>query len=62
MNFIRLQKSGNKWNAECPICKEGRSAGRKRRFWILQDRDKTTVYCFNCGLNTSLESFIYKCL
>lgn len=58
-NLKRLEKKGDKWNAECPICKEGKSAGRKKRFWVLRDNTKTTLYCFNCGFNTSFESFIY---
>jgi len=35
------------YNAECCVCHEGHSAGRKRRlFYFLEDR---YFYCFNCG-------------
>lgn len=40
-------RSGDAYNACCPICHEGKSFGKKKRCWYLPNRD--LIYCFNCG-------------
>ncbi len=40
------KKYGNIYNAECPICKEGKSAGRSRRLYYFPN--KQYFYCHNC--------------
>lgn len=39
--------SGDAYNCCCPICREGKSFGKKKRCWYLPQRD--LIYCFNCG-------------
>jgi len=60
LNLIRLERKGSNFVSECPICKEGKSAGRKQRFHILFDGKKTTCYCFNCGISTSFTKFLQE--
>jgi Toprim-like len=40
------KKYQNSFNAECPICKEGKSAGRSRRLFYFPTKDY--FYCHNC--------------
>lgn len=41
------KKYQNVFNAECPICKEGKSAGRSRRLYYFPN--KQYFYCHNCS-------------
>lgn len=41
------KKFQNVYNAECPICKEGKSAGRSRRLFYFPNKDY--FYCHNCS-------------
>lgn len=41
------KKYQNIFNAECPVCKEGRSAGRSRRLFFFPL--KNYLYCHNCS-------------
>ena len=40
------KKYQNTFNAECPVCKEGKSAGRSRRLFYFPNKDY--FYCHNC--------------
>jgi DNA primase len=40
------KRSQKVYNAECPVCNEGKSSGRKRRLFYFPD--KRYFYCFNC--------------
>lgn len=40
------KRSQKVYNAECPVCHEGKSSGRKRRMFYFPD--KRYFYCFNC--------------
>ena len=40
------KKYQNIFNAECPVCKEGKSAGRSRRLFYFPNKDY--LYCHNC--------------
>jgi hypothetical protein len=44
------------WFFSCPFCHEGKSWGRKHRFWYHVEDDY--VHCFNCGKNCSPEDAI----
>ena len=41
------KKYQNIFNAECPVCKEGRSTGRSRRLFFFPL--KNYLYCHNCS-------------
>lgn len=40
------KKYQNTFNAECPVCKEGKSAGRSRRLFYFPNKEY--FYCHNC--------------
>jgi hypothetical protein len=58
LSLKRLTKEGKIYTSECPICKEGKSAGKKKRFHVLVDNEKATCFCHNCGISTSFYNFI----
>jgi hypothetical protein len=37
----------NVFNAECPVCKEGKSSGRSRRLFYFPNKEY--LYCHNCS-------------
>ena len=39
-------KSNNVYNACCPICREGKSWGKKKRLFFIPEKQK--LYCHNC--------------
>ena len=41
------KKYQNAFNAECPVCKEGKSSGRSRRLFYFPN--KQYLYCHNCS-------------
>ena len=45
--FPRYKKITRVYEASCPICREGKSWGKKRRCYYLTDEN--TVCCHNCG-------------
>lgn len=55
----RLEEVGNYYNFECPFCREGNSAGRKKRAFILKDNGYS-FYCHNCFASMSFQSFLYE--
>lgn len=42
-----FKKTTGQYNAACPICKEGKSLGRKKRLWYYTSSNK--FHCFNCN-------------
>ena len=40
-------RGNDTYNCCCPICKEGKSWGRKKRCWYIPAQN--LIYCFNCG-------------
>lgn len=50
------KKGAGTYNAECPYCHEGKSAGRKRRFFYIPDQDY--AYCHNCNESKSGLDFV----
>jgi len=43
----KYNKHNNTYNACCPLCREGRSWGKKKRLYYIVD--KNVVCCHNCG-------------
>jgi hypothetical protein len=44
---VSHQKSSDTYNSCCPICREGKSWGRKKRAFYIPDQE--LIYCHNCG-------------
>lgn len=44
---VSYNKYNNTYNSCCPICKEGKSWGRKKRCFYIPENDN--IYCHNCG-------------
>lgn len=55
--FPKYKKSRNVYEGCCPFCREGKSWGRKKRFYYLPDKDK--VLCQNCGYYENGGKFIF---
>lgn len=49
-------KGNGQYNAGCPICKEGKSQGRKKRLYFYTKTN--SFYCFNCNKSWSALSWI----
>jgi len=50
------RKSDNTYNAGCPICREGRSLGKKKRLFFYPESN--TFHCFNCSKTWSSFNWI----
>lgn len=44
---VSHNKYNNTYNSCCPICKEGKSWGRKKRCFYIPENDN--IFCHNCG-------------
>ena len=55
LNFQSMIRHSKGYNFK-HFCPSG--LDRKRRGYILIDHEKVTVYCFHCGLNVSLRTYI----
>jgi len=44
---VKHHKYNDTYQAECPICREGKSSGIKRRCYYIPKKD--LVFCHNCG-------------
>lgn len=51
-----FHKSSGQYNAGCPICKEGKSNGRKKRLYFYIKSN--SFYCFNCNKSWSALSWL----
>ena len=49
-------KNNGSYNCGCPICREGKSWGKKSRCWWLPQQN--LIYCFNCGRGYTPYSWI----
>ena len=49
-------KYTNTYNGSCPFCKEGKSYGKKTRFFYIPEKELT--YCHNCGYSKKVFNFI----
>lgn len=53
-----FHRSSNQYNASCPICKEGKSTGRKKRLYFYVKTK--TFYCFNCNKSWSALAWLQE--
>jgi DNA primase len=53
-----FKKHTGQYNAACPICKEGKSFGKKKRLWYYPSSN--TFHCFNCNQTWSALNWIKK--
>lgn len=53
---VVYQAGTNSYNGGCPVCREGKSWGRKRRCWWSPSSGY--IHCFNCGETWSPIRFI----
>jgi len=61
LGLKRLIRVPSGYTSECPMCLEGKSAGRKRRFFILTTSHKyknVVVMCHNCSESMSLKNYL----
>jgi len=61
MNFgiePEFRKHNGQYNAGCPICKEGKSLGKKKRLWYYPKTN--TFHCFNCNETWSALNWVKK--
>ena len=53
---ITYNKYSHSYNGCCPICKEGSSWGKKKRFFYIPKKD--LAYCHNCGYSKKTLGFL----
>lgn len=53
-----FRKHDGTYNAGCPVCKEGKSLGKKKRLFFYPESN--TFHCFNCSKTWSAYSWITK--
>ena len=53
---ISYNKYNKSYNGCCPICKEGNSWGKKKRFYYIPEKE--LAYCHNCGYSKKALTFI----
>jgi len=51
-----FRKTTGTYNSECPYCHEGKSAGRKKRFFYIPEENH--LYCHNCNVSKNALDFI----
>lgn len=56
VSFPSFNKYNNVYNGSCPFCKEGKSYGKKTRFFYLPERE--LAYCHNCGYSKKVFNFL----
>ena len=45
--YPKYNKFNNVYQCSCPICKEGKSLGKKRRCYYIPKNEN--IFCHNCG-------------
>jgi hypothetical protein len=50
------RKHDNTYNAGCPVCREGKSLGKKKRLFLYPETN--SLYCFNCSKSWSAFTWI----
>ncbi len=51
-----FKKTTGTYNSECPYCHEGKSTGKKRRFFYIPEEDH--LYCHNCNVSVNGFDFV----
>lgn len=51
-------KVGSNANFRCPVCNDSEKDKRKKRGWLLCDKDTPVYYCHNCGRSMSFVEFL----
>jgi len=55
---VKHNKYNDTYQAECPICREGKSSGVKRRCYYIPKKD--LIFCHNCGWSSKSLKWIAK--
>lgn len=58
VGYVKHHQSRNRYQGGCPFCREGKSWGRKARFWYNPEED--FCHCYNCGYVSNARVFIHK--
>jgi hypothetical protein len=56
VSFPSHNKYNNVYNGSCPFCKEGKSYGKKTRFFYIPQKE--LAFCHNCGYSRKAFNFI----
>ena len=56
VSFPSYNKYTNVYNGSCPFCKEGKSYGKKTRFFYIPKKE--LAYCHNCGYSKKAFNFV----
>jgi hypothetical protein len=56
VSFPHHNKHNNVYNGSCPFCNEGKSYGKKTRFFYLPKKE--LCYCHNCGYSRKSFNFV----
>ena len=56
VSFPSFNKFNNVYNGSCPFCKEGKSFGKKTRFFYIPKKE--LAFCHNCGYSKKAFNFI----
>lgn len=56
VSYPSYNKYTNVYNGSCPFCKEGKSYGKKTRFFYIPEKE--LAYCHNCGYSKRAFNFI----
>lgn len=54
--YPKRNRYNNTYQCSCPICKEGKSLGKKRRCYFIPESDN--IFCHNCGWSSKPEKWI----
>ena len=56
--YPRYKRANSTYEAGCPICREGKSWGRKRRLYYIPEKD--VICCHNCGWYGSTAKWVHE--
>lgn len=55
---VKRNAYNNTYQAECPICREGKSSGIKRRCYLIPKTQ--VIYCHNCGWSSKVFNWVAR--
>lgn len=47
-----------KINGRCPVCGDSKKSKTKKRFWVREEDDYYSVFCYNCNFVSNLYKFL----